>query len=129
MNTIYTESEYQNSTKEEGLSIRYIKKINTVAISGRSTGLEVFPAYNNLINEVEYHFQESKQLKCYFNFSVINATTTKALFKLFRKLVKAQLNGNKVEIFWVIDEFDQELIDVGLDFKNLYNLNFHITVK
>ncbi len=129
MNTIYTEAGHQIKTKEEGLSIRYNKKINTVAISGRSTGLEVFTAYHNLINEVECHFQEKNQLNCYFNFSVINTTTTKALFKLFRKLVKAQAGGNKVEIFWVIDECDKELIDVGLDFKNLYNLNFHIKVK
>lgn len=129
MYTICTDSSLQSPIKEELLSIRYIKKINTVAISGRSTGLEVVPAYSNLINQIESHFLESSKLKCYFHFSVINASTTKALFKIFRQLVNAQAKGNLVDVFWVINEGDQELIDVGLDFKNLYDINFHITVK
>ena len=41
----------------------------------------------------------------------------------------AQRNGHQIEVLWVIEEDDQELIDVGLDFKNLYNLDFQITSK
>tara|TARA_Y100001972_G_C7664995_1_gene336035 strand:+ start:4076 stop:4465 length:390 start_codon:yes stop_codon:yes gene_type:complete len=129
MNTTFTTTEYQSAAHTENLSIRYIKKINIVAVRGRSTGLEIVPAYTNLIQQVESHFHKNNQLKCYFHFSVINASTTKLLFKLFRLLVNAQRNGHQIEVLWVIEEDDQELIDVGLDFKNLYNLDFQITSK
>ena len=129
MDPIYTTSGHQNSEQKEALSIRYIKKINTIAVTGYSTGLEVFPAYTNLIQQLDDHFLQYNTLKCYFHYAVINASTTKMLFKLFRKLAKEQEKGSQIVIYWVIEENDQELIDVGLDFKNLYDLNFHITVK
>ncbi len=129
MNAIYTTIEYQAPLLKETLSIKYIKKINTVAVSGSSTDPEVVPAYNRLIQQVEDHFNESGILKCYFHFSDINSSTTKVLFKLFRQLVNAQKEGHQIKIFWIIEEDDHELIDIGLDFKNLYDLDFHITAK
>tara|TARA_Y100001972_G_scaffold74473_1_gene90556 strand:- start:5120 stop:5509 length:390 start_codon:yes stop_codon:yes gene_type:complete len=129
MNAIYTATEYQAPLQKEILSIGYIKKINTVTVSGTTTDLELFPDYNRLIQQVEDHFSESGLLKCYFHFAAINTAITKVLFKLFRHLVNAQKEGYQIKIFWIIEEGDHELIDVGLDFKNLYDLDFQITVK
>ncbi len=129
MNASIASPEYQVPVQEEKLSIRYIKEINSIAVKGRSTGLEVYQAYKNLIEQVEKHFLDSDQLNCYFFYSVINASTTKMLFNLFRRLVLQQSKGNKIIIHWVIEDNDQELMDVGLDLKSLYDLDFRITTK
>ncbi|MEQ9051746.1 MAG: SiaC family regulatory phosphoprotein, partial [Marinoscillum sp.] len=66
---------------------------------------------------------------CYFHFSVINASTTKLLFNLFSMLTKETRKGNQITIYWVVEQDDEDLIDVGLDFKNALNLDFRITIK
>ncbi len=130
METVADKIEHQRAiTTEERLTIRFIKEINALAVSGRSTGLEVLPAYIKLIEQVEQHFTHASSLKCYFHYTVINASTTKLLFNLFKRLTTAQEKGHQIEVYWLIDKDDEELIDIGLDFKNLYDLDFKITVK
>ena len=130
METVANKIEHQSTiTTEERLTIRFIKEINALAVSGRSTGLEVLPAYTKLIEQVEQHFTHTSSLKCYFHYTVINASTTKLLFNLFKRLTTAQEKGHQIEIYWLINKDDEELIDIGLDFKNLYDLDFKITVK
>lgn len=118
-----------HAVREEKLLIRYISESDIIAISGRSTGLEVLPAYTRLIDNTKRHFQSSDRINCYFRLSVINASTTKLLFNLFSLLQSESKKGNQVVIYWVVEEYDEDLVDIGLDFKNEFDLDFQITVK
>ena len=117
------------SAPAEKLILRYVADADMIAAKGRSTGLEVLPAYSQLIEKASKHFEHSNKLNCYFHLSVINASTTKLLFNLFSMLTKETRKGNQVTIYWVVEQDDEDLIDVGLDFKNALNLDFRITVK
>lgn len=124
-----TQGKWENGVLEQKLNIRYVKQFDSLMVTGSSTGLEVLPAYIRLLDQARNHFTFSDKLICYFRYSVINASTTKLLMNLFGFLSKAARIGNKVEVFWVVEEEDEDLIAVGSDLKNLYNLKFDITIK
>jgi hypothetical protein len=58
---------------------------------------------------------------------VINATTTKLLFNLFKVLQKACHSGKSVAVYWVVDSGNEELMDIGLDLMAHLDFKFHIT--
>ncbi|MEP5613456.1 MAG: SiaC family regulatory phosphoprotein [Cyclobacteriaceae bacterium] len=117
------------SQPRERLILRYMQKKNMLLAMGRSVSLDVRPAYQQIFYQVKRHFMLSNQLTCYFYYTVINATTTKLLFSLFRLLNTASKQGNQVTIFWMIEDGDQELREIGTDFKEVFSLDFKINVK
>ncbi|MEQ9305185.1 MAG: SiaC family regulatory phosphoprotein [Marinoscillum sp.] len=130
MTTLQTTSHAsQQQSAAQKLIIRFLTPASTLVVTGRSTGLEILPAYRNLIDKAEEHLQNNRQLNCYFNYQVINASTTKLLFNLFSTLNKYAKNGKNVVIYWLVQEDDEDLIDVGLDFKNAFELDFKIQIK
>jgi len=112
---------------KERLIIKYLKHPNIVMAKGRSTSLEVLPVYNQLIAKVEKHFKSRWKLVCYLHFSVINATTTKLLFNLFKVLHRAHRDNKKVTVFWVVDEGNEDLYEIGRDFQEFTDFDFQIT--
>ena len=115
------------SPSKERLMIKYLKHPNIVMAKGRSTSLEVLPVYNQLIAQVKSHFESRWKLVFYLHFSVINATTTKLLFDLFKVLRQAHRDDKKVTVFWVVDEGNEDLYEIGRDFQAFTNFDFQIT--
>ncbi len=117
------------SPKKERLIIRYMEDSNILIAMGRSVSLEVQSAYVRLFYQVKRHFLRSNNLTCYFHYTVINATSTKLLFTLFKLLDDARKRGNQIVVHWMIEEGDEELIDIGNDFRQQFDLDFRISVK
>ncbi|MFY0600083.1 MAG: SiaC family regulatory phosphoprotein [Cyclobacteriaceae bacterium] len=111
---------------EENLSLKYMSKKNLVFVKGRSTRIDVSPAYYRLIRQMKIHFMNSDQLTCYFQYTVINASTTKLLFNFFRELEKLMKSGKKIVIHWVVKNNDDDLLYIGNEFKNFFNLDFQV---
>ncbi len=113
--------------REERLKIKFQRTHNVLIIKGKSTTLEVMPTYITLIEKVKRHFLKSQRLVCYLQFEVINATTTKLLFNLFSVFRKADRAGKDVVVYWMVDEENDDLMDIGLDFQEFYSKFFIIT--
>ena len=115
--------------KKKRLTIRYLRENNIFMAKGRSTGLELLPVYNRIILKLKAHLNHSEKLSCYFDYSVINATTTKLLCNLFSNLEKAASGGKTISVYWMIEEEDEDLIYAGELFQEIYDINFKIVSK
>lgn len=109
------------------LTVKYMNSLNLLMVKGRSNVLEVKPVYFKLIQSVKQHFKVSDKLTCYFNYSMINATTIKLLFNLFNVLKKAHQSKKKITVYWIVDEGDEVVIDVGYDFWGFYDFRFVVS--
>ncbi|WP_258104997.1 SiaC family regulatory phosphoprotein [Marinoscillum sp. MHG1-6] len=114
---------------QEKLSIKYLEANNMIVAKGSSTALDLLNVYTDMIENAKLHLENHQDLRCYFYYSVINASTTKLLFNLMNVLQKHAHQGKNVTIYWVTDEGDEDLMDVGLDLKGVFDLDFRITVK
>jgi len=116
-------------TEESRLSIKFIQKWNTVIVRGNSTRLDVAYAYQKLIDKCKKHLANAEEMQFYFFYTVVNATTAKLLFNLFKTLEKAANKHKKVKVHWLVEEGDRDLLDLGLDYKSLLKFDFHIAKK
>lgn len=114
---------------KERLTVRYLESDRMLVVMGRSVTLEVLPVYTQLNYQVRKHFLQYDKLSCFFHYSVINASTTKLLFNLFSLLNSYSQGGKHIVIHWVIDDGDEELFEVGSDFKEVFDLDFRIITR
>jgi hypothetical protein len=112
---------------KQRLSIRYALDLNIIMIRGCSSSLDVLPAYRNLIYQSKVHLLISNKLIIYLHYEVINATTTKLIFDLFKMLKKAITTEKEISVHWIVDDGNYDLIDIGNELQHFYtNLNIAI---
>lgn len=117
------------SHSKNRLTVKYIKNLNLVMVKCRSNVLEVKPVYFKLIESVKSHLKFSNRLTCYFDYSIVNATTIKLLFNLFNVLKYAHQMKKKVTVYWIVDQGDEDVIDAGYDFWGFYDFRFVMSFR
>lgn len=98
----------------------------SLTINGTATDTDVASKLIPLTTLVDEYLQTHDRLTCNFLFKDFNTSTCKMLFKLFKKLQGHKRNNKSITINWLVDFDQDEMIDTGLDFAEIYDLTFNV---
>ena len=65
-------------------------------------------------------------LKSIFRLSLINASSKKNLIFVLKQLEKLCASGKKIYINWQYDSEDEEIYELGVLYKSMFNLEFNL---
>ena len=96
-------------------------------ISGRSLPEDVVAFYQPLIDWLEaYKTNPKKKTDFVFKYIYFNTATSKLVQDILFKLESLNESGNEVNILWYYEQDDEDMYDLGLEFKENNNLPFEI---
>jgi len=98
-----------------------------MVISGRSIpedSSELYAPFFEFITEYSKNPLPSTEANIYLEYS--NSSTNRSLLIIFEALQEIYLNGNNVIVNWYYATDDQEMYDLGSDFKSLLSVPFSV---
>jgi hypothetical protein len=96
-------------------------------ISGRSLPEDVVAFYQPLIDWLdEYKAYPKKKTDFVFKYIYFNTATSKLVQDILFKLESLNEAGNEVNVSWYYEQDDEDMYDLGLEFKENNNLPFEI---
>jgi len=63
-------------------------------------------------------------LQCQFNFEYFNSTSAKYILDIFKSLNAISALGIELEIKWLYEEDDEDMLEVGQEMSRMSKLNF-----
>ena len=71
----------------------------------------------------------TSELTCEFDYFFFSSSSHKMVYQLLLKLENLQKNGTKVKVIWYYEETDEDLEEIGMDFKEKINLPVTLIAK
>ena len=68
--------------------------------------------------------ERSFQLQCQFNFEYFNSTSAKYILDIFKSLNAINALGIGLEIKWLYEEDDEDMLEVGQEMSRMSKLSF-----
>lgn len=106
--------------------IKFDSTEGVLLIKGNSTREDAWEFYQPLLHTIRKHFLTQGHLSCYLFLKEFNLQTVRVLFSLFGQIATQQAKGKKVTIHWFSIWHQQEMIDTGMDFSDLYDLDLKV---
>ena len=101
---------------------------NSMSIKGKSLPENAKSFYEPLISWVtDFQKEQPSRIDVEVALTYFNSSTSKQLLKFFYALEDAQENGCEVNVNWKVDNRDEMIVEKGEEFKDLLDLNFHIS--
>ncbi|SDK44432.1 protein of unknown function [Catalinimonas alkaloidigena] len=99
-------------------------------ISGKSIPENSYNLYRPLIEWVEdYVAQPAARTELIFKLTYFNSSSAEYILELMKKLESLHLKGSPVEVRWFYDEEDEDMEQIGEDFKAILRLPIHMVVS
>ena len=94
--------------------------------SGNSLPENASLFYEPVINWIDmYNHHPHMQTNFIFNLKVISSSSTKIFFDILNKIDALHESGkSEVNVLWYYAAYDDEIREIGLDFKDAMNANF-----
>lgn len=109
--------------------IKYSKSHNALVVRGNSTSSNMSDFYKPVITMLKNDALTCKSVTVDMSLLNMNMSTVKVLFDLFKYLELKKLTGGNVEVIWRVDATNPDMIDTGLNFSDLYDLDIKIITK
>jgi hypothetical protein len=101
----------------------------SVLIIGRSIPENPIDFFNPFLEKLsEYVENPSEQTKVDFRLEYFNTSSSKCILDILRLLQKLHVSGSDVTIDWFYDEDDEEIKEIGQDYRHMINVPFNIKV-
>ena len=101
---------------------------NSLIIKGRSLPENANEFYKPILNWItNYVNLKPQKTNISFDLDYFNTASAKAIFSILRKLETLHKENENTEAIWYYDVEDEDLKDVGIEFKNIFK--FPILVK
>lgn len=110
---------------EETPFVKYCRDENMFMVKGNSVRSQVHEFYDPLISKAKSHLNEGRELDVIFFFNMINPTTAKVLFDLFKFIRLKKMSGVQVNVTWCTEDSNNEMYETGEDLAEIYDLNFN----
>ena len=96
---------------------------NSFRITGESYPENVYEFYAEPIEKFENHLAELRNASIRFIFELIyfNSSSARVIMELLNMMEKSALQGNQVSIYWVHDEEDDYMREIGEEFSEDVN--------
>lgn len=98
-------------------------------IRGASEYVGIGDFYATLIDMVVAVAEHSRGISMFFEYSSMDITTVRCLFKLFSAVQRLQEEGSQVMIGWIVCDERSYIRQNAQDFAELYDLDFEIMIK
>lgn len=96
-------------------------------ISGRSLPEDVVSFYQPVLDWLdEYSVHPDKETEFVFRYIYFNTATSKLVQDIIFKLESIYLSGESVKILWYFERDDEDMYDMGVEFKENVNIPFEI---
>lgn len=101
-----------------------IKKgiIEFKGVSSPSNSLEFYDKIFKVLNL--YYRSARKELDVHMAFTHFNTSSSKCLFDILKALKTMQKKGKDVTVNWYYEEFDEDMREVGEDYRDVIGLPF-----
>jgi hypothetical protein len=115
------------STRTPALDFDFGK--NHLKLSGESYPEDVTEFYHPVFSALDTYLATLGSGSCRFDFELIyiNSSSAKAVMMLMDKLDVAAAKGATVDVYWLYDERDDSMQELGEEFgEDLENAKFHL---
>jgi hypothetical protein len=100
---------------------------NLFEISGRSLPEDVVTFYQPILDWLdEYSRTPLKKTDFVFKYIYFNTATSKLVQDILIKLEHLQEKGSEVKVSWYYEQDDEDMLDLGIEFKENVNIGFEI---
>ena len=100
---------------------------NIFEISGRSLPEDVITFYQPVIDWLDdYKLVPNKKTEFVFKYIYFNTATSKLIQDILLRLEQIQETGNDVKVIWYYEEDDEDMYDLGEEFKENVDIPFEI---
>ena len=100
---------------------------NLFEISGRSLPEDVVTFYQPVLDWLdEYTRTPLKKTDFVFKYIYFNTATSKLVQDILTKLEHLQEKGSEVKVSWFYEQDDEDMLDLGIEFKENVNIAFEI---
>jgi uncharacterized protein YkuJ len=100
---------------------------NLFEISGRSLPEDVVTFYQPVLDWLdEYTRTPLKKTDFVFKYIYFNTATSKLVQDILTKLEHLQEKGSDVKVSWFYEQDDEDMLDLGIEFKENVNIAFEI---
>jgi len=98
--------------------------------SGNSLPENASLFYEPVINWLDkYNHHPHKRTNFIFNVKVISSSSTKIFFDILNKIDALHESGkSEVNVLWYYTAYDDEIREIGLDFKDAMNATFELVL-
>lgn len=99
------------------------------SLSGESYPEDVSDFYSSMLNQLENHLGQLRDVALRFDFSFVyfNSSSTKVIMRLFEMLEETAQSGNQVVVNWYYKEGDEIMQEMGEEFAlDLQSAEFHL---
>lgn len=95
-------------------------------IKGKSMSEDALDFYAPIVTIVDNYLNQAEKLTCYLYFKEFNLATAKSLFHLFKTLSEHHILGKRITINWFADWHNNEMLQTGIDYADIYDLKINI---
>jgi uncharacterized protein YkuJ len=100
---------------------------NLFEISGRSLPEDVVTFYQPVLDWLdEYTRTPLKKTDFVFKYIYFNTATSKLVQDILTRLEHLQEKGSEVKVSWYYEQDDEDMLDLGIEFKENVNIAFEI---
>ncbi|WP_421875250.1 SiaC family regulatory phosphoprotein [Marinoscillum sp.] len=103
--------------------IKYSKGQRKLTLKGKATASNARELIEPVVSMLKKDTIASRSVSVDICLSDANMNTMKVLFDLFKYLNLKKLTGGDVEVIWRAASTHPEMIDTGLNFSDLYDLD------
>lgn len=106
------------------------KKEGQFEISGKACPENMEEFYGPIFKWIDEYIKNPNKTTVFtVNLNYYNTASSKALLKMLQKLEKLHIEGNIVQINWVYEAEDEELLIAGEDYAELIKIPFKFVEK
>lgn len=106
--------------------VKFIPSQYYLEIKGNSAREDILRFYTPIIDAFKLNCVNGKRCEMKLFFRKMNTSTVKILFDLLKFLRGEKQKGCKVNVTWCADLDDVDMLETGIDFSELFGLNFDI---
>ena len=100
---------------------------NLFEISGRSLPEDVVTFYQPVLDWLdEYTRTPLKKTDFVFKYIYFNTATSKLVQDILTRLEQLREKGSEVKVSWYYEQDDEDMLDLGIEFKENVNIAFEI---
>ena len=93
-------------------------------IKGSSSFIDSVEFYKPVIEGLKNEAMQSRRLLVELKLESLSPPTVKSLFHIFKKIRELKDNGFSIKVTWYIESEDDDILETGLDFRELTEIDF-----
>jgi len=109
--------------------VSFDAKAGKLVLAGRSIPENSIEFYKPLYDWIDQYMKQPRANTLFeVKLEYFNTSSSKCLVEVFRRLEEIQEKGFEVSVDWFYEEDDEDMLESGMDFKEIINLPINMKV-